>query len=105
MLEPEQLKSKGSFCRRHSWSGWAKAGYRWFISDSVLSQGTCSLGGNHGQQSLSGSVQAAHSPSLLCPIPPQTEEDIFRRHQDKPWPAAPFPTCCERGEDSGREGI
>lgn len=51
VLEPAQLKSRGSFCRKHSRPGWAKAGYRWFISDSVLSQGTRSLDGHRGQRS------------------------------------------------------
>ena len=67
MLEPAQLKSRGSFCRKHSWPGWAKAGYRWFISNSVPSQGTCSLGGHQrGGHSACG-VGAA--PAWHCPLP------------------------------------
>lgn len=80
VLEPAQLKSRGSFCRKHSWPGWAKAGYRWFISDSMLSQGTCSLGGHHRRQSLSGH----------CPFPPPRPthsgpRDVSRRPWDKRW--------------------
>ena len=80
VLEPAQLKSRGSFCRKHSWPGWAKAGYRWFISDSMPSQGTCSLGGHHRRRSLSGH----------CPFPPPRPthsgpRDVSRRRWDKRW--------------------
>lgn len=58
VLESAQLKSRGFFCRKYFRSGWAKVGYRWFIFDSVLLQGICSLGGYYRQRVFSGRGEA-----------------------------------------------
>lgn len=74
MLAPAQLKSRGSFCRKHSRPGRASAGYRWFMPDSVLSQGTCSLGGTAGSHhSARGREQAAPGQ----PPPPASQQPLL----------------------------
>lgn len=98
VLEPAQLKSRGSFCRKHWRPGWAKAGYRWFVSDSVLSQGTCSLDGHRGQRSR---PQPGTAPSPPWPIPSPSREDVSGGHQAKPRAAAPSPGCERGGQEGG----
>lgn len=93
-LAPAQLKSRGSFCRRHSRPGWAKAGYRWFISHSVLSQGTCSLRAQGGGTQRGRRTASGPAPALAGPAQPKPGKDFLGAARQTLAPRA-FPTCSE----------